>query len=130
MGVRFPGVSSTVIQNATMTQGAEVVVATTPLLILPLDNALVYIMASILFAVGSTSSTYTPRFRRGTTTAGTQINTTQTPNCTATQGVNTYLHYVDVPGAVGQIQYSLTMAMAAGGTNSTCLDVCISAFVL
>lgn len=131
MGVRFPSVQSTTIQNATMVTTAETVLATTPPLNLPLDFAAVFLFAYFLVTIGTAGTQIQYRFRRGTTTGGTQLQVAL-PLSIVTAGVafTGTLVYFDTPGAVAGQQWSVTANVISATGNTTVNDVAIIAFVL
>lgn len=130
MGVRFPSVASTVIQNATLVTTAATVVATTPPINLPYDNAqvLLYAYANITMGTGTTSLTYV--LRRGPTVSDTLITTASAITVVAGNKVLVCLCYPDQPGVVAGQQYSLAVQQTAASANGTVNDVAIIAMIL
>jgi len=111
--------------------GPEAIVVSSPSLSPPLDFAQVIILWFVQLLAGNTAATYKFRLRRGTAITGTQINVDVVTNGPPVSTGAIYSGvYVDVPGAVANLQYSLGMLCAGGGTNAVINDVCMYAFAL
>lgn len=130
VGVRFPSGGSSAIVNVTLTNGAEVVVCTTPPLIISQDFAQIMLVWYIAAQAGNTTTTYTARLRRGTTAGGTLVNVATAIPCTGNAIFEASGAYVDTPGAVSAQQYSLTITNAGGSGNGLVNDVSLLAFAL
>lgn len=130
MGVHAASVSSNTIQNATIVTTAETVIATTPPIIQPIDNALVLVLWTFSIALAAATATLSMRLRRGTTTGGTLVNVSLAPTVTASATVMFAGHYFDTPGVVAGQQYSMCVVCGSAGANSTVNDVCITALAL
>lgn len=133
MGVRFPFLATTTIQNALPASALETVVLISPPFSPSLDLAQVGIMWSFTYTAGATNSGATYRLRRGTTTAGTLL---WAPNAiwqVVMSGGNPGMAggcYVDSPGAVAGVQYCLTCAQVGATGAGTFPDGCLMLFAL
>lgn len=130
MGVRLPTVSSTAIVNVNLPNAGETVVVIAPPLNLSLALAQVLIFAYVLVSAGATATAIVCLLRRGTTTAGTQVNRTGSITVTPGGGNIWAFTYTDSPGDVAGQQYCLTMAQTGASGNATIFDVCITAMCL
>lgn len=130
MGVHQSSVFTTAILGSPVVTNTETVIATLPPLNLPIDNAAVLIfgIVNIALATGTTSGAF--RIRRGTTTAGTQVNAATSATETASTTIFQSVMYVDTPGIVAGQQYSITFQSVGAGANHTVNDVFMCAFVL
>src|SRR6266852_58152 len=130
MGVRYPTVSTTTVLGVSISGAGESVMCTTLPLNIPLDFAQVILLWYCLWLTNTTGTTVAWRLRRGTTTAATLINVSNTlPTGAAIQMAHSGI-YVDTPGAVAGQQYSLSCLLAGGGGNAGGLDVAMIAFAL
>ncbi len=130
MGVRFPSGGTNTILGSVPATGAETVLFTTPQLILPLDFAQVFLFWELVHTIGTGTTSYTVRLRRGTTTGGTLINIANSTNTTAGNNVRASGCYTDIPGAVTGQQYSLSVSGVATTGAFTTLDGTLIAFAL
>jgi hypothetical protein len=130
MGVRNASNGNNTIQNATANNAAETVIAITPPISQPIDNAgvLIDFFAVVTPGTGNTSATF--KLRRGTTTSGTQLNVTAALGCTAAVPLSYSMNYADTPGTVASQQYCLTLTVAGGAGNATVNDVSCAALAL
>lgn len=129
MGVRFPSVFSTTIV-ASPALAAETVVCTLPAINLPIDNAAVYIEWACGLTIGTSGVTLTPKIVRGAATGLTAINN---PLAYTVVAANKYLfsfNWIDSPGVVAELVYSLTLTIGSGAAASTISEVAMWAFVL
>jgi len=119
-----------VIVNTTPTGSAETVVVTTPPLNLPLDFATVFVFWYVAALTGINTLTQTLRLRRGSLVTGALVNVSQ--NWTIAASVNSIFPgmYIDTPGAVAGLQYSVTYQGNGATGNATIGDVCLMALVL
>jgi hypothetical protein len=132
MGVRLASVSVNIAAAIQTTAAGETIGATTPPLNLFLDNAQVLIFwgLSYSWAVGATSSTI--RLRRGTTIAGTLINTLAPTDSNMAVGATSSRSgvFFDTPGVVSGVQYTLTFTANAQTANGQIQDCWMVAMVL
>lgn len=131
MGVRLPSTSSILRLGNIAASGAENLITLLPPLNIPLDFAPILLVWFLSFAVGTGVTALNVQLRRGNGLTGTSIgNLPWTQSVTASTTVSMGGMYVDTPGAVAGMQYSLT-ASATGATGvSTLQDVCLLGFVL
>ena len=122
MGVRFPSVFVSGANAVSIPTTVETVVATLPPLTLPLDGAVVFLLGVCSWTVGTAATSAAVRIRRGTTTAGVLVGSNGTDTNPVTAGVNAQFTVAvfDQPGAVGPVQYVLTVVQfAATGNGAT-----------
>lgn len=130
MGVRFPQVSSTTIQTASIPT-TETLVGLSPPLTISLDFSLIIILGYVNWTIGTNGTAMTVRLRRGNGVSGAAVLGTPIVNTfAAATSLSTQFCYVDTPGAVAGQQYSLTLQQTAGTGNGSANDVCIIAFAL
>ena len=115
MGVRFPSVASSIFIAAPPASGAETVAVTTPPLTLPLDFAQVLLWWYVELVVGAGTTNCTQKLRRGASTASLLIITGAALTVTAGNTVGFTGLFVDNPGAVAGVQYSIAFL----GTGTT-----------
>lgn len=88
------------------------------------------IWAFVNWTVGASTTATQFRIRRGTTITAPSI----TANTTITSPAGTFavytIVYVDSPGAVAGVQYSLTAAQIGGSGSAPISDICILAVAL
>ncbi len=130
MGVKNASVASTTIVNAAIVGNAETVVVTTPTLNLPLDGAMVFLFAMVLWTPGAGTTSSSLRLRRGTGTTGTVVNIPTAYVVVAAQTTYSVLLYPDTPGIVAEQQWSLTIGTAGATANHSVSDVAMIAMVL
>lgn len=131
MGVRFPSQQSNLIANALPASAAETVIAVSPPLNISLDFSVILIFWAWVIVAGTGTTGLQTRIRRGTTTAGAQVQAAA-PNFTTVAGnnvVNSYFAF-DTPGAVAGQQYALTVVQIGATAAGTLTDVEILAFAL
>jgi hypothetical protein len=126
MGVRFPGSGNTTLVAASVVTTAETVVLTSNLINLALDfeQVLIFWWLSITTAANTTGIKWL--LRRGAAVASTLINVNVTEAIAASTLVTRGGCYVDTPGAVAGLQYSLTVTCVAASANATVNDGCIA----
>lgn len=135
MGVRFPGGGISRVPFAgpgvAVQQNIETIIATTPLMNLPLDAALVCILWWVQWTVNTGATSVAVNIRRGATTgAASLLQAGQSQPVTAATGLYMSGVMVDNPGAVSAVQYSLTLLTAAATAGGTANDYAIYAFAL
>ena len=130
MGARFPSVFSTSFLAAPPAAGTETVLVTTPPLTLPFDSATVFILWYCGVVVGTGTTTGRALIRRGTSSAGPNINPNVNINVTAGNTVAFSGCCADSTPGASQPQYSLTLS-GIGTTGAwTGVDQWILAFAL
>jgi len=131
MGVRFPSVASTTFVGPLPATAAETVVCTSPPFTPPLDAAQIFIHWFFALSAGAGTTSYSIRIRRGTTTGGIQLNANQWA-LAATPAIADFMSgcYIDNPGAVSGLQYSLTVMQAGATGAGTQPDVCLLVYSL
>lgn len=131
MGVRFPSVSSTTLLTSTVITVNETALITTPPINVPLDFALVMIVAFLVITPGTGSTNARALIHRGSGIGGQLVNMT-VPHVTVTAGNPDTLNicYTDTPGAVAELPYTLSVLVAGATANSTIGDAALIVFVL
>jgi hypothetical protein len=130
MGVRFPSVFSTTVLNSPIVTTAETVVVTTPGLVPPLDGATVFLLWMTQVTVGASSTGMVMTLRRGVAVASPAVQQFNTIPMTAGAGGLGCGIFVDTPGSVTGVQYSLTLSMTAATGNTTVNQAALLAFAL
>lgn len=130
MGARWPSVQSNTLLNMPIVTTAETAIVTTPALSPAFDGGVIYLAWFFvgLLAAGVTSMTV--RIRRGSGTAGTSITATAAVAATAATISQLSGCYFDTPGIVAGQQYTVTLALAGAGANTTLSDACLIAYAL
>lgn len=130
MGVRFPGLGNTTIVTPAIAAAGETVLFTSSPLNLSLDFQQVMIFWFINWTVGTGTTSTAFRIRRGTTITATSV----TANLTVTTAASSFASfsgcYIDSPGAVAGVQYSLTGNQTAGTGTASINDGCILVMAL
>ena len=130
MGVRFPSVFSTTLLNTVLGTNTETAIVTSPPFTPPLDSAQIIIAVYWQANMAAATTQMTNRIRRGSGLTGTQVNVFATDRVTASVGYSTTLIYVDTPGNVTGIQYTLTGSTVGAGGTGTINDGFILVFAL
>jgi hypothetical protein len=131
MGVRFPSVVTNTFVGPLPANANETVVATLPPLTLPLDGATVFISYSCDLTPGASVTSHVFRLRRGTTVVSALVNFANfVSTVTAGARLMSSGFYFDNPGAVGPVQYSLTVVQTAATGAGVFNDVAMMAFAL
>lgn len=130
MGVRLPTAASITLTTTVLTQNTETAFVTTPPLNLPFDNAQVLLFWYCDIAVGGSTTAMRINVRRGVDITGTLINvganrTVASANIREFSGV-----YIDTPGAVAGVQYTLTALQTSAAGNGVFNDGSLVAMVL
>lgn len=121
---------STVVQASGL-GAAETVIATTPPINISLPNQPIILFWYCFIGGGTAITSVNFKLRRGTTTAGVQINSGQSNDTSVTTGnVIRSGFYVDIPGEIAGQQYSLTLQCVGNTGSETVADVCILAMQL
>lgn len=132
MGVRLPSVFAVVAAAIQTTAAAETVAVITPPINIPLDSAaiLLYWWLDALANTGATSGLF--RIRRGSGLGGTVLQLAPQPDTFYIAGAGGQRGgcYVDVPGNVAEIQYTLTFQNTGQSGNGQIRDGCLIAMVL
>lgn len=115
MGVRYPSVFTNAALAVVPANGAETVILTTPPLTLPLDGAAVFLGWFYTPTTGLGTTAAGVRIRRGTLVTSPLINGGNAYPATANSGLLLAGWFVDTPGSVAGVQYSLTVT----GTGTT-----------
>ncbi len=122
MGVRFPFAATSAIVNNTVLTSTETVVLSTPQFSPPLDNAAVLIMVMWSMVTPGTVTNYNYNLRRGNLVTSPLVNV---GNQVIVEPLSSrflrMLMFVDTPGALGPVQYSLSI-VGNGATGNTLLD--------
>lgn len=130
MGVRLVSTASTTILGSPIVTNAETVIATSSLINLTLDFQQVLLVWRWSITTSAATISFQTRIRRGISTAGAQVNATDTMVPTAGSTNATGGCYVDTPGAVAGQQYSLSVQSVAASGNHVVTDVCLMVFAL
>lgn len=130
MGVRNASVSTTNQSNTTLNTSNETIVLTSPFISLPLDNALVLIFWQFYAASGTSGTTLTLRIRRGSALTDALVMSGQPFTAAAGATFNCAGHFIDTPGVVGPVQYTVTAQNAGSSTTGGLFSGCLSAMVL
>jgi hypothetical protein len=130
VGVHAVSISSTTILNSPIVTTAETVICTTGPFGLPVDNALVIVMWYAIITLTAGSTAITMRLRRGNALTSAVVNVPTAQAVTASTVIQLSGTYVDTPGIVAGLQYSLTAQLTAAGANSTPNDICLTAIAL
>lgn len=130
MGVRFPSVQafSTVVANVGI--NIETTLIFTGPLVLPLDNAVVLILWSLIHTIGTTAVSTAVRIRRGVSAAGVLLNSGAAITAVAGNVVTLSGFCIDTPGAAGALQYSLGCIDPASTVAGAVAEAGILAFAL
>ncbi|SRR6266446_3389256 len=115
MGVRFPGGGTTANLGNYPASGAETIIFTTPPVSISIDFAPVFILWYYSLAVGAGTTSILVRIRRGAALTSLLINNAGVQAVTAATNTITAGLWVDTPGAVAAVQYSLSVS----GTGTT-----------
>lgn len=129
-GVRLAAAASSVVLASPPASTAETAIVTTPTLSPPLDNAAVLIQWYWQGVWGTGTTAVNVNLRRGSGTAGTLIN--NGGGITVTAGNQFIISgcYVDTPGAVAGMQYTLTLTGQGTTGAGSSVEGCMMAFVL
>lgn len=130
MGVRFPGSGSKTLVTGSLTGPGQFVIVTSPLLSQSLAGQLVLIQWFFVFTASGTAPIIAYELRRGALATDTLVNVSR--SCTEVAGVDICRSgcYVDAPGDIGNVQYSLVANITSGGAASTARDAAIIALAL
>ncbi len=117
---RYQTVVTTTLLSANIPAApTEAVILTTPAFELPVDSQSVLLLGYLGFVVGAAVTAVTLNFRRGTLISSTQISVGSLAlNVTAGNNVSLPFMFVDTPGIVAGVQYSLTAAATGGAAPS------------
>jgi hypothetical protein len=130
MGVRFAGSGSSTLVNTNIVTTAETTLLTSPLLTLALDFEQLLIFWEFVVLAGTSTTSFSYRMRRGSGTGGTSIAGGINVNVTAGNNILQAGCVVDTPGAVGPIQYSVTLSQIGATANGTVLEGNIAVIAL
>lgn len=123
MGYRLASVFSTTFIGPLPAGAAETLVFTTPPISLPVDNTFVQLDFMCVILTGASTTALVYLIRRGTLVTSPLVTPTGIQDAAAAvTEVVTAGMWVDSPGAVGGVQYSLTVqqtAATAAGTFAT-----------
>lgn len=111
---------------------AETIAATGNELPIPYVNGKVIIRGFILFTVGTDATSVTVRVRRGTSITSTLVSgaVAVTQGVAAAAVVAIPFYAVDIVGALGTVQYSVTVQQAAATANGSIVDAVINTEVI
>lgn len=129
MGYRL-GSAQTKTIIASPALAAETIVATTGPVNPPVDTALILLFWFAELTIGTSGTALNIRIRRGTALTDTLINVGQARTVAAGNLISLCGQYFDTPGAVAEVQYSLTAQVTAGAAASTFTDVFMMALAL
>lgn len=132
MGVRLPSAATAPQQgNVSVVTTAETIIATLPPINISLDFAQILLFWWFTFTSGTATTGVSVKLRRGATVAGAVINVI-TAASTVTAGNQIQLSgcYADVPGAIANQQYVLTIAQTAATGNGSAQDPVLMAIML
>jgi hypothetical protein len=131
MGVRLPSGGNQVLQNALPANNAETIVLTSQLINITLEFQPVLIFWYISIQAGASTTSIGVKLRRGITTAGVQLNGLNAGiTLTAGQAQNLTGCWIDTPGAVAGIQYSIGIVQTGATAAGTMLDQSILVMAL
>jgi hypothetical protein len=98
---------------------AETVVLTTDPIIVPSYQRKVTISGYLNITPGTSAVSCVIKVRRGTTTSGTQVGSTETALTIATDNISIPFLVSDQPGDSAGVQYVVTVAEGSAGANGT-----------
>jgi hypothetical protein len=98
---------------------AETVVLTTDPIIVPSYQRKVTIQGYLNITPGTSAVSCVIKVRRGTTTSGTQVGSTETALTIATDNISIPFLVSDQPGDSAGVQYVVTVAEGSAGANGT-----------
>lgn len=110
--------------------GAETVIATTGGINPATDTAPIILLWFVELTIGTSGVSCKALLRRGSATSGTLINVGQATTVVAANLYRFSGVYQDTPGAVGELQYSLSLLIGSGAAPSTVSDVALLAMCL
>ena len=97
---------------------------------LSLDFEQVLIFAYFNITPGASTTGVTGRIRRGNSTAAPLVSLANTITVVAAQSYHLAMVYIDTPGAVAGVQYTLTGQTIAQTAQATLADGCIIVMAL
>lgn len=130
MGVRLASSGNNTIVATTPAGNTNTVISTTGIIGLVQDNAQVIIQWFFTIVLGAGLTSLTTKLVRGPLFSSTQVNQTVSQTITASTTAVVSGMYVDTPGVVGQVQYSIVVNPSGAAANSTIGDSAILAFIL
>jgi hypothetical protein len=131
MGVRLPSAGNQVLQNALPANNTEVIVLTSQPINISLDFQQVLIFWYISIQAGTSTASIGVKLRRGATTAGLLLNGANAGiTLAAGQAQNLTGCWIDTPGAVAGIQYSIGLVQTGATGAGTMLDQSILVMAL
>jgi hypothetical protein len=98
---------------------AETVVLTTDPIIVPSYQRKVTIQGYLNITPGTSAVSCVIKVRRGTTTSGTQVGSTETALTIATDNISIPFLVSDQPGDSAGVQYVVTVVEGSAGANGT-----------
>jgi hypothetical protein len=131
MGVRFSSVVTTTLVNAVFTGAAETIILTSPPISPSLANGAMLIVWFANVQTGPTGTQLRTLLRRGGALTSTLINP-NTLGVPVTANVQQQASgcYVDFPGDVAGVQYSLTLQQVGATGNGAFSDAAMIVFSL
>jgi hypothetical protein len=130
MGVRFPSVQTNTFVGPLPANATETTVLVTPFLTTPLDAAVVFLFWTATLNPGTSTTNLLYRLRRGATTAGVQLGQAVTMPAVVGSAFSVSGCYFDTPGAVGPLQYQLSVVQTADTVAGVWTDGALLAFAL
>lgn len=125
MGVRFPGQGTTTPQTTVITASGETLIGVSAPLNIALDFQQVMIFWYMLMTCGTGTVNVIVRLYRGSSTAGTLLNSGLSATATAATNFPSGGCFVDTPGAVAGQQYALSVQQGSGTGGGTLRDLCL-----
>ncbi len=111
--------TTTLVNTSIAAAGTETVILTTPPFELPIDSQSVLLLGYIGATIGAAVTGWTLQFRRGTLITSPAISVgTLAMSVTAGNNVSFPFMFVDTPGIVAGVQYSLTVNQTGGVATS------------
>lgn len=131
MGVRNSSGGTNTFIGPLPANATETIIYQVGPLVLPIDNAQVFLQWFFSYTPGTANSSAQFNIRRGTTTAATRLNINNWQNQTvAAQPFYAGGCYVDQPGVAGSLFYILTIVQIAATAAGTAVDGAFMAMIL
>ena len=112
--------SVTVTAPIVVTAAVETIIATLPPFTPGSQTPLIRLFATIRMATAALTTAVTLRIRRGTTTAGPVVGTSDAVTESASVNINMTTGGEDSPGDVAGVQYILTIQATGPAANGSC----------
>lgn len=115
--------------DKTVTTTTELVACTSDFISTPRPGMTITLIATINLTVGTGTTSVSVKCRRGTTTAGTQVDETVTFNISAGNTDDLACSFQDTPGDVASQQYVVTVTQTGATGNGTVVHASLHALV-